>query len=80
MAHHQHSQARAEAEKDEPVLDCGMIGVGDQKSMLVEKDGLRFLKGNAVLPLVQTGLRLVPFEPKSWHAASVGTLYLQVKE
>src|SRR5438045_3612663 len=54
-----------------------MVGVGDQKRLLVEKHGLRLFEGNAVLAPVLRILSVVPLETNNDHR---GPLYLQCNE
>jgi hypothetical protein len=49
MADHEDVKSCAQAEQDESVLINGMIRVTDQKGILIDKDGLGFLKRYAVL-------------------------------
>jgi hypothetical protein len=74
MAYHQGSQRAAKPEKDESIFVLGMLGVGDQKRVLVEKHGLRLLERNAVLAPVLRVLFVDPLEVKHGHPTPI---YLQ---
>ena len=68
MANHQHSQQRTETKQDEPILVFGMIGISNQKRMLIHENGRGLLKRDAVLPAVGGVLSLVPLKPQFSHA------------
>ena len=55
----------------------GMVGVGDQKCLLVEKHCLRLLERNPVPAPVLRVLSVVPLEAKHGHPMP---MYLQCKE
>jgi len=50
-----------------------MVGVVDQKSVVIEKHRLRFLERNAVLSAVCGSFSGVPLEPEVAHTYSITT-------
>jgi hypothetical protein len=50
VADDEHSQLRADAEQDEPILVVRMVWIVNEQAVLVREDALRLLERNAVLP------------------------------
>jgi len=64
VANHQQPNPGAQAEKDEPLLIAGVVGVRYQSRMGVVKHGPRFNERNPVFPGIRPLLGNVPFETK----------------
>jgi hypothetical protein len=75
VADDEHPQRRAEAEQNEPILALGMIGISNQKRILIRESGGSFFKRDAVLPAVGGVLSLVPSNRNSATPVSITTLY-----
>jgi len=67
MAHHEHSQGRAQPQEKEAVFCKGRIGIIEQEAMLIVEDPLAFVERNAVLPLIGPGLPQIPREAEVTH-------------
>lgn len=59
---HEYTQNAAQAKENEALFLVGVIGIVDQTSSFVRKDGLRLLEGHAMLLLVRARLGGVPLE------------------
>ena len=68
MADDKHPQQRAETEQYEPILALGMIGISNQKRVIIRENGRGLFKRDAMLPAVGGVLSLVPFKPQFSHA------------
>ncbi len=62
MADNQGAKRAAQPEKNESVFFGGMIGVGNQKRLLVEKDGLRLGERYPVLAPILRVLAVIPLK------------------
>ena len=67
MTYDERSQRAAKPEKDESFFLLGMIGVGDQQRVLIEKHSLGLLKRYPVLTLIVRILAFVPLESEGLH-------------
>lgn len=63
MDHHKNAELRAKPEKDKAVFIFGMLGVIDQKRMLVREYSFGFFERDPVFPPVLRFLGGVPLEP-----------------
>jgi len=79
MANNKDVKSCAQAEQDESVFINGMVWVIDQEGILVDKDSLGFLEGDAVLSPIGGILSQIPLEAEPLHIYHVNTLYIFVK-
>ena len=56
------AKGRTQAEEDEPILLCRMIGIVNQEGILIKEDGSGLFKGNLVPSEVDGVLGGIPFE------------------
>ena len=79
MTDHKDAKSCTHAEQDESVFIKGMIRVIDQKSILIDKNGLSFLKGYAVLSPIGGIFARIPLEAEPLHIYFVNTSSFIVK-
>lgn len=76
MSDDEHPQRRTEAEQNEPILALGMIGISNQKGVIIRENGRGLFKRDAMLPAVGGVLSLVPFKPQFSHACEYNYIVL----
>lgn len=67
MADNEVPERAAEAEENESLFDFGVVGVGNQQRVLIEKDRLGLFKRNTVLVLVLRVFSVIPLKPQFRH-------------
>lgn len=73
VTNQRHAKRTAEPQQDKSALVFRMVRIINQARLLVEKNRLRLLEGNAMFSQVGCGLAIVPFEFKGAHSRSVVT-------
>ena len=68
MADDETSRLKAVTHQQESFFFAGMIRIVDQTSALVEEHGFSFLKGDAVLSQIDSGLVWIPVESDIVHS------------
>jgi hypothetical protein len=78
VAHHKHAGPEAHAKQDVAFFPVPVFLVVKLDCMFIEKDGLGFLKRNAMFLLIGLVLPWIPLKPN--HIYIVFTLNLAVKQ
>ena len=66
MTNHESSETSAQAKKNEAVL-LFLVRIVTKDGTIVVEDGLRFLKGDSMFPLIGSILALIPLKSQIGH-------------